>query len=549
MRVRLWLSVALPVLGAAMLIAAQLASAEGGVGFRQGGTFRYGSVGASVQIDPQIAYVSTAWWLEYATAAKVFNHPDRPGVAGTRLIPEAASRYTVSRDGKTWTFFIRKSFRFSDGLPVTAASFKHAIDRVANHDLASPGAPFITDVNGANIVGAKEVNDGRTQHVRGVVVRGNRLIVHLTRPYAALPSLLAMPFFQATSARLPLSREVTGGYPSAGPYYVSRNDPNVVTQLRRNRYYRGSRPRNVRLVEVRWNLDEDGAYDRVQAGSLDEGPLPAAHVLEVAKAYRVNRTRFWVKPTSCLGLLAINSERPLLRNNTALRRALNWAVDRKAYAAAGGPYSRTPWTHLLPPTFPGSVTAKKLQPYRGAPNLRKARRLAAGHLRRGRINIGYRSSATTGGAATARLLRDDLVELGVAPARIKLKPFSGADIYDAMGKRSTDLDLGAGLGWCGDYLYDPAFLLRLALQPFGFPGGKAVSPKYQRKLDAALKLTGRARDRALGKLDLEVTRDLAPTVVLNDYTNRYFFSSRVDPRSLVYSNVYADWSIPALALK
>jgi len=26
-------------------------------------------------------------------------------------------------------------------------------------------------------------------------------------------------------------------------------------------------------------------------------------------------------------------------------------------------------------------------------------------------------------------------------------------------------------------------------------------------------------------------------------------SSRVDPRSLVYQNVYADWSIPALALK
>src|SRR4029450_8278463 len=111
------------------------------------------------------------WWLEHATAAKLFNHPDRPGVAGARLIPEAASRYSVSRDGKTWpvliregpspsrvsrdgktwTFFIRKSFRFSDGLPVTAASFKHAIDRVANHDLASPGAPFITDVNGAHI--------------------------------------------------------------------------------------------------------------------------------------------------------------------------------------------------------------------------------------------------------------------------------------------------------------------------------------------------------------------------------------------------------------
>ena len=42
---------------------------------------------------------------------------------------------------------------------------------------------------------------------------------------------------------------------------------------------------------------------------------------------------------------------------------------------------------------------------------------------------------------------------------------------------------------------------------------------------------------------------LAPVAVTRTYNNRYFFSSRVDPRSLVYQNVYTDWSIPALALK
>jgi hypothetical protein len=52
---RLWLSVSLLAMGAAMLAAAQLASAA--FGFGQGGIFRYGSVGASVQIDPQVAYV------------------------------------------------------------------------------------------------------------------------------------------------------------------------------------------------------------------------------------------------------------------------------------------------------------------------------------------------------------------------------------------------------------------------------------------------------------------------------------------------------------
>jgi len=530
------------VLGAAMLVGAQLANA--GFGFKQGGIFRYGSVGSSVQIDPQLAYVSTAWWLEYATAAKLFNYPDRAGQAGTRLVPEVASRYTVSRDGRTWTFFVRKGFHFSDGLPVTAASFKYAIDRVANHDLASPGAPFITAASGANIVGAAAVNAGRSQHVRGVVAKGNRLIVRLTRPYSALPTLLAMPFFQATSSRLPLAREVTAGYPSAGPYSFSRNQPNVVTQLRRNPYYSGPRPHNLRGLDVRWNVNELTAFQHVQAGSLDEGPLPLVQVRAVARTYGVNRTRFWAKPTSCVDMLPLNSRRPLFRNNLALRRALNWVVDRKALAAETGAYARMPWTHLLPPTFPGSVTMPKLQPYRGAPNLQKARRLAAGHLRRGAVTIGYRSSIT-GGAARAQLVRTYLVKLGVGAARIKLKAFNGADLYDAMGRRNSDLDLGVGVGWCGDYPVGSSSLLDLAFSPWS----GIDSPKYRARLDAAEKLSGRARDRALGKLDVDVMTAVAPEVVLGVYTDRFFFSSRVEPKSLVYQNAYTDWSIPALALK
>jgi peptide/nickel transport system substrate-binding protein len=537
---RLWLSVSLLAVGAAMLTVAQLASA--GFGFRQGGIFRVGFSGASVQLDPQLAYTSTAWWLEYATAAKLVNYQDRAGQPGTRLVPEVASRYSVSRDGRTWTFSIRKGFRFSDGLPVTAASFKHAIDRVANHDLASPGAQFITD-----IVGVREVSGGRSQHVRGVVAKGNRLTVHLTRRDPAFLGKLAMPFFQATSGRIPLNREVTGVYPSAGPYFFSRNDSNALTQLRRNPYYPGARTHNLRGLDVRWNLNEESAYQQVRAGGLDEGPLPVAHVAEVAKAYGVNRTRFWARPTSCLSFLAINEDRPLFRTNVALRRALSWVVNRKAYAAAPGAYVMTPWSHLLPPTSPGSVTAAKLQPFRGAPNLAKARRLAAGHLRRGRINIGYRSSGTIG-APQARLLRADLVKLGVDSARIRLKGYSGADLYDVMGKRRTDLDLGVGTGWCATTSpIDPASLIREALGSSSLFG--IGSARYSRRLRGALGLKGEAQYRALGKLDVDLMKDLAPTIVIGVYNNRYFFSSRVDPRSLVYQNVYADWSIPRLALR
>jgi peptide/nickel transport system substrate-binding protein len=86
-----------------------------------------------VQIDPQQGYLTSAWWLQYATALKLVNWPDRPDPAGTRLVLEAASSVAFSNRGKTYTFVIRKGLRFSDGSPVTARSFAYAIDRTANN--------------------------------------------------------------------------------------------------------------------------------------------------------------------------------------------------------------------------------------------------------------------------------------------------------------------------------------------------------------------------------------------------------------------------------
>src|SRR5439155_7615042 len=183
---------------------------------------------------------------------------NRAGPAGSKLVPEVASKFKVSNNGRTYTFFIRKGFRFSDGAKVTAKSFKYAIDRVANKDLASPGAQFIVDPNGTNIIGAKKVNDGKATHVSGAVVKGNRLIIHLTKPDGTFMAKITMPFFQATSTALPLTSEVVtvhgNNLPSAGPYYYSRNDVNQLTSVRRNKYYKSGpgrkRPHNLQGLDV-----------------------------------------------------------------------------------------------------------------------------------------------------------------------------------------------------------------------------------------------------------------------------------------------------------
>ena len=547
---RLWLSLAMLATGSLLLVTAQFAGASG----QKGGIFRVGTTGASVQADPQLSYITTAWWLEYATAAKLYNYPDKRGPAGSFLRPEVASGFNVSNGGKRYTFFIRKGFRFSDGTPVTARNFAYAIDRVANHDLSSPGAQFITDPEGTNIAGAQEVNNGEATHVRGVRVRGNRLIINLTKSDGTFLSKITMPFFQATSTKLPLDREIVNvdslsDIPSAGPYAMSRNQVNVLTSLRQNPYWRRGpgrqRPRNLTGLDLQWSLNEESAYHQVLSGELDEGPLPAAHVQEVADRFGVNQSRFWSKPVNCTGYLPMNMQRPLFKGNSALRRAINYAVSRGAYVAQAGPYAGQPWTHLLNPGVPGW---RNVNPYPIERDLDIARALAAGHFRDGRITVLYRSSGTIQ-PAQAAIVRQDLIDLGFDPANITMKTFPYW--YD---DPMRDGDIGVSMGWCSDYP-DPYDWINVLLsgehahEEYSANYSKMDLPKWNSKMEAAAKLVGPKRYKVYGELDLEIMRKVAPIAAERTYNNRYLFSDRVDPKNLVYQGIYQDWSIPALALK
>ena len=560
---RLWLSVAMLATGASLLVAASFASAAGTQGaLKKGGIWKYGTTGASVQVDPQLAYITTAWWLEYATAAKLFNYPDKSGVAGTKLLPEVASKMVVSNGGKRYTFTIRKGFRFSDGTAVTAGNFKYAIDRAANKKLASPGAQFITDPDGTNIVGAKACNDSDScRSVSGVQVRGNRVIINLTKADGTFMSKITMPFFQATSRKLPLTDEIvavrsTNDYPSAGPYTYTRNDVNTLTSIRQNKYWKpgpaGSgknRPRNLTGVDIQWNLNEQTAFNQTKNNELDEGPLPAAEVQGVASQYGVNKSRFWTKSSNCTGYLPMNVANNLFKGNLPLRKAMNWVVNRRAYVAQAGPYAGNPWTHLYNPGVPGW---KNVNPYPVQPNVATAKRLA-GNLSGRNITVYYRSGSTAN-EAQAQIVKQDLRNLGFAENNINMKPFSGGNIYTAMGRRGNDADLGVSMGWCSDYP-DPYDWMNVLLYGGFIQAENNVNfsyfnhPRWNKKMENAAKLVGPKRLSVYGQMDIDIMKQAAPLAAERTYNNRYFFSNRVNPKGLIYQGIYQDWSIGALAFK
>ena len=141
--------------------------------------------------------------------------------AGTRLVPEvAASLPRISRDRLTYTFQLRPGWRFSDGEPVTAASFARAFERARSPELVSPAEPYLREVASWQ-------------------ARGRTLTIRLRTPAPDFTQRLALPYFCAVPTSAPNDQSDT--LPSAGPFAIASYTPGRSLVLRRNPYYHGPR--------------------------------------------------------------------------------------------------------------------------------------------------------------------------------------------------------------------------------------------------------------------------------------------------------------------
>src|SRR3954463_5474678 len=152
------------------LLSVFASSAVAKSGAKQGGTLRVDLFTDVDYTDPALDYLSTGWEIEYSTCLKLMNYPDVNGPKGSQLTPEAATGFPkVSNSGKTYDFTVNAPWtKFSNGQPVSAASFKAAFDRDADPKMNSPALPFFSDVVGSS-----------TSPVSGVKVKGQHLIVTL----------------------------------------------------------------------------------------------------------------------------------------------------------------------------------------------------------------------------------------------------------------------------------------------------------------------------------------------------------------------------------
>jgi peptide/nickel transport system substrate-binding protein len=521
---------ALLALGAGLI---GLAAGRGTAGseMRTGGTFRISMFPQFLDyVDPALSYTPSGWALLDPVCARLMTYPDKPPPEGFRIVPEVAASYPrVSHDWKTYTFTLRSGFRFSDGAPVRASAFARAINRTLAPGMNSPGAQYTRE-----IVGAEGVLAGRRSAAAGVVARGKTLVVRFTRPVHDFAAQTTMPFFCAVPPMLPADPEGVGAFPAAGPYYIAEYRPGQGVVIRRNRFYSGTRPHRVDGFLVDLTADSVGeVLDRVERGEADWGFTPAPFAADpergLAAKYGINMSRFFVKPALEVRGYALNMSRPLFRNNPRLRRAVNFAIDRPAVrrAFAGGALSATLTDQYLPPALRAFRNAR-IYPLND-PDLRTARSLARGNTRGGKAVL-YTIDLPPPLAA-AQVVRQNLARIGLD---VEVKGIPRPAYFARIAAAGEPFDIAYD-PWAADYA-DPYSFVNLQFDG-RFIGTTNVprfnSPRYNRLMRQAARLQGPARDRAYGRLDVRLARDVAPMVAFANFNELTLVSKRVDLRCVV----------------
>lgn len=506
---------------------AKSSSATSAAKAKKGGTF---VVELDTDIDyndPQLTYYEPSWRFQYAAACKLFNWPDKEGAAGGVVTPEvAAGLPAISKDGKTYTFTIRSGFRFSNGQAVTAQSFKNSWDRLANPKMASQGSPFL-DI----VAGAQAVIDGKASSISGVTAKGNKLTVKLAKPAPDFLARLTMPFFQAIDTNLAKTIDPNGvdTFASCGPYYYSARTPNRSITLKRNPYYKGSRPANPDVIQLNIGNSLDVIYQNTLSNKTDHGAgIPPAEWANVAKQFGINKKdgRFQTRPQLVIDYVALNHDRPLFKNNPKLAKAVNWTVDRQAYVAQRGFLAGKRADQILPPGMPGFKDYNAYPIRVNTKSIATAKKLAEGNTRDGKAVIwtSNRGAAPLQG----QIVQYNLKQIGI-DAEVKLLPraqqFGTAKIRS---QATYDITLEA---WGADY-NDPYDWINILLDgsQIDSAGNNNYAyynnPKFNKQMQDAALLFGSARATAYQKLDKDMMVQDPPWAPTNYRNDRVLLSNR-----------------------
>lgn len=245
-----------------------------------------------------------------------------------QVISGQATQWTVSDDGLTYTFNLRKGAQWSNGEPVTANDFVFAWQRAVNPKTGNnTGHYFVT----ANIANAKAILEGEKQpQALGIkAIDTSTLEITLEKPTPYLLSLLSVKTFfplpQATVEKHVDAWTKPENIVTNGAYKLVKWVPNEYVEVERNSNYWNNSQTVINKVTYLGLNSQNAELLRYQAGEID---MTNRVQLEQYQRYIKNNPE-QIKAQALLGsyVYSFNTKQPPF-DNVKVRKALSMAVDR-----------------------------------------------------------------------------------------------------------------------------------------------------------------------------------------------------------------------------
>ncbi len=282
-------------------------------------------------LDPQLATLPDEFFIIRALGEGLLN----PAPDGGEAQPAVAASWTVSPDGRTYTFELCLDARWSNGDPVTAGDFVYSIHRILSPALAAPKAALFFPLRNAAAFYAGREKDFAAVGARALT--DHRLELTLAEPTADFLAMVAsgpwIPVHRATIEQAGRRDQRNTAwtrpenYTGNGPFTLTAWRPNQEIIVTRSPTYRNAA--QLRLPGIRFLAFDNGDSEEraFRAGQLDVTmsvpftKLPSYRAAQppVLRSSPQHETRY----------LALNTTKPPL-NDVRVRRALALALDRRA---------------------------------------------------------------------------------------------------------------------------------------------------------------------------------------------------------------------------
>jgi microcin C transport system substrate-binding protein len=238
--------------------------------------------------------------------------------------PVLAERFEAAKDGKSFTFYLRKDAKFHNGEPVTTADVKFSYDAIFDDAyMAARMRSYFSSISKIDVIDEHTIKF----HTKDTYFGNLQQI--------ALMKILPKSVYGDPEVGPKINRELVG----SGPYVLERHEKGKRIVLKRNHNWFGRNVEGLKdqflfeRVVLRFVPGQDLAVQMLEKGDLDYQVLSAESFVERTKssAWGKNIEKVQAQndsPTDGYGFLAWNLERKPFDNRN-VRIALSHLMNRE----------------------------------------------------------------------------------------------------------------------------------------------------------------------------------------------------------------------------